>query len=644
MAIPSNEARTSDTLSKKLTAVGMQLETLTKKMSEVDRTMSTRKDRSEAIQQYNEERSSSIRGKAKSAFTEALLGKTLGGLVNKKREIGEREQFLSGIEDEQKAELLEKEKPLGDMSYGENTENVKVSFEEFKSSIEKVNDSIASMSADNAQILSIVKYIQNRVSPKDVTVASKREGEKSKVRFDPLAPEKAQYTVLSEKGKKTRFASKEEITSASWKIGRMQDQQQPEDEYAAERADLAEASKIDIAAPKEEDPNTKRYEKIIEELKEIKEILNKPSGLGGFFGGLGVGKIVGSLGKIVAKMGAKLLSTLKNALGIGAAKKAGAKATEKVVAREVGEAAAKETAEKVVAKEAGEAVAKEAVQKAATKEVGESAAKEAVETAAKSAGKEVAEKAGEKVSKEVVEKTIKKSVAKVVAKKVPAVGILAGLGFGAWRLVTEGDLTGAAKEVASGVVGTVPGPGTVASLAIDADLVAGDVAKELGMPKQDVYSMVMDELKRQIDNVTKAGEEAQKAEPIPSSESKSETTSDSSKGAPSPTPLSTPTSTPAPASNSLNLSPNIPSAAQTITPNSVGAELDRTSTQVARATTQQVVKPVVINQPAPPAVPVQQSSGDQRVFISLRHGEPALATYRASIFDHPVTHPGIFSM
>lgn len=642
MAIPSNEARTSDALSKKLTAVGMQLETLTKKMSEVDRTMSMRKDRSESIQRFEEERSSSIRGKAKSAFTEALLGKTLGGLVNKKREIGEREQFLSSIEEEQKAELLEKEKPLGEVNYGENTENVKVSFEEFKSSIEKVNDSIASMSADNAQILSIVKYIQNRVSPKDVSVASKKEGQQSKVRFDPFAPEKAQYTVLSEKGNKTRFASKEEISSASWKIGRMQDQSQPVDEYASEKADLAEASKIDIAAAKEEDPNTKRYEKILEELENIKEILSKPSGLGGFFGGLGVGKIIASLGKIVAKMGVKLASTLKKALGVGIAKKAGAKAAEKVVAREVGEAAAKETAEKVVAKEAGEAVAKEAVQKAATKEVGESAAKEAVEAAARSAGKEVAEKAGEKVSKEVVEKTIKKSVAKVVAKKVPAVGILAGLGFGAWRLVTEGDLTGASKEVASGVVGTVPGPGTVASLAIDADLVAGDVAKELGMPKEDVYSMVMDELKRQVGNVTNATKETQKAEPIPSSETKS-TTPDSD-SAPNPTPPSAASSTPSSASNSLKLAPNSPSAAQTDIPNSKGMELDRTSTQVAASMTQQIVKPVVINQPAPPAAPAQQSSGDQRVFISLRHGEPALATYRASIFDHPVTHPGNFMM
>lgn len=64
---------------------------------------------------------------------------------------------------------------------------------------------------------------------------------------------------------------------------------------------------------------------------------------------------------------------------------------------------------------------------------------------------------------------------KSIAKKIPIVGLAAGCAFGIIRL-TQGDYLGAAMEVSSGAVSLIPGYGTAASLAIDAGLVAYDLA------------------------------------------------------------------------------------------------------------------------------------------------------------------------
>ena len=94
---------------------------------------------------------------------------------------------------------------------------------------------------------------------------------------------------------------------------------------------------------------------------------------------------------------------------------------------------------------------------------------------AKAAGKEVLEDAtketAERVAKEGAEAGIKAAV-----KKVPVVGFLAGLGFGAYRLL-QGDVTGAGLEVASGTASIFAGPGTVASVGIDATLLGMDIAR-----------------------------------------------------------------------------------------------------------------------------------------------------------------------
>ena len=70
-----------------------------------------------------------------------------------------------------------------------------------------------------------------------------------------------------------------------------------------------------------------------------------------------------------------------------------------------------------------------------------------------------------------------KAVGKSLLKKIPIIGAIAGLGFGAMRAL-QGDFVGAAGEVASGVASTVPGAGTAASVAIDAGLAARDMSRE----------------------------------------------------------------------------------------------------------------------------------------------------------------------
>lgn len=81
--------------------------------------------------------------------------------------------------------------------------------------------------------------------------------------------------------------------------------------------------------------------------------------------------------------------------------------------------------------------------------------------ASKAAGKGTAKFAG-------------KAGAKSLLKKIPIIGLLAGLGFAAGRLM-DGDFLGAGMEVASGAASLVPGIGTAASVALDAGLIARDM-------------------------------------------------------------------------------------------------------------------------------------------------------------------------
>lgn len=71
-------------------------------------------------------------------------------------------------------------------------------------------------------------------------------------------------------------------------------------------------------------------------------------------------------------------------------------------------------------------------------------------------------------------KTAGKGLGKSLLKKIPGVGLVAGLGFGAQRAFS-GDFSGAGLEVLSGLTSIIPGLGTAASTAIDAGLMAKDM-------------------------------------------------------------------------------------------------------------------------------------------------------------------------
>jgi hypothetical protein len=666
-------------LDKKMTMVGSKLVELSEKMSAVQKQtksggMGGGRDRSElnamikkaeAVERFDEERESSFKYKAKQKLTVALFGRGIGGMLNERRDLKERRAFMESLDENQEkkedttAENITKESTLGEKeSYEINSEAASKSFLEIKGSIEKMSEEIKSLSSNNKEIFSVVKLIQNRVSPKDVTVKSKVEGEDpTKIRFDPFAPAGKQYSALSEKGRKARLASKEEALAASMKVARMRDEEAPTNEFSEEKADLAQASKIDIAAKEEEDPNTARYEKIIEELKDIKELLEKQQS-GGF--GLGGAGGLGGVPKALAggAMIAKLASALKNAIFKGAGKKAAAEAAEaaakKAAAKKAAEAAGKkvagETAEAVGKKVAGETA--EAAGKKVAGETAEAVGKEAVEDAAKKAAEATAKTTAKGASKEAIEKAVTGGVAKLLAKKIPFIGAAFGLGFGAWRLLTEGDATGAALEVASGLTSLVPGPGTAAGLAIDAGIIARDISRELGVPPEEALKMVNDEIQRQLGNVEQVGEkiEEKSESTLPAG---AESTTQTPPTQPTKESAATPTSTAPPTPQNAvpqametqikSLVPNV--SMESLEPNSTGYRLDKDSTQVAQNTKEvQIMQPIVVNKPAPPSQTIVQQQSNPGVFVSLRHTEPALATYRASIFDHPVTHPGNFMM
>ena len=99
--------------------------------------------------------------------------------------------------------------------------------------------------------------------------------------------------------------------------------------------------------------------------------------------------------------------------------------------------------------------------------------------------KVVVSKSGEKIAMNVVEKVIVKGAkhvprkilinvgkkAGIFAKKVPVVGLVAGIGFGAWRIIEDPtdwkSYAFAIAEVGSGAVSMVPGIGTYASVGMD---------------------------------------------------------------------------------------------------------------------------------------------------------------------------------
>ena len=109
---------------------------------------------------------------------------------------------------------------------------------------------------------------------------------------------------------------------------------------------------------------------------------------------------------------------------------------------------------------------------------GAKAVKNGATAVAKSAGSVI--KSGASVAASAggsVAKTIgKKAALSTVAKAIPGLGILAGVGFGLNALM-KGDPVAAGLHIASGIAGTIPGLGTVASVSLS----GAAAARESGM-------------------------------------------------------------------------------------------------------------------------------------------------------------------
>lgn len=161
-----------------------------------------------------------------------------------------------------------------------------------------------------------------------------------------------------------------------------------------------------------------------------------------------------------------------------------AKQVTKTAGKEVAEVAGKQIV-KTAGKEAAKTAGKEAA-KVVGKEATEVAGKQVISAATKAGGKEVAEVAGKQVVKAAGKEVAKvggKTIGKSLLKKIPGVGLIAGLGFGAERALS-GDWTGAGLELASGAASTIPGVGTAASLGIDAAIAGRDIYKAVNEPAE----------------------------------------------------------------------------------------------------------------------------------------------------------------
>ena len=130
-----------------------------------------------------------------------------------------------------------------------------------------------------------------------------------------------------------------------------------------------------------------------------------------------------------------------------------------------------------IAKSLGSSVMKTLNFLKGAKKVGQEVVEEVGEKAAKEVGKKGVETAAKKGAAKGASKLAGKSLGKTILKKIPGIGLLAGIGFGIQRAI-EGDYLGAAAELASGALSTIPGLGTAGSLAIDAGLIARDLSNQ----------------------------------------------------------------------------------------------------------------------------------------------------------------------
>ena len=114
---------------------------------------------------------------------------------------------------------------------------------------------------------------------------------------------------------------------------------------------------------------------------------------------------------------------------------------------------------------------------------------------------------------EVAGKVAAKSAGKTLAKSLPLLGLVAGTAFAADKL-SDGDVTGAALEMAAGIAGLIPGVGTAASIGLSGVSAARDLgAFDASDPKslEKATATVSDSVKS-VEKQTITSREAQIAE------------------------------------------------------------------------------------------------------------------------------------
>jgi len=171
-------------------------------------------------------------------------------------------------------------------------------------------------------------------------------------------------------------------------------------------------------------------------------------------------------------VGAVIANTIAQTLGLWGK---GGKGFGKLFGKTAGKKGATKAAAKLAAKSSTGILSKVAG-RAGLAIAGKEALKKTGGTVMKSTGKVVTGAAAKAALKKGTAKVGAKALGKGLLKKIPGIGLIAGLGFAASRLM-KGDGLGALAEVASGAASLLPGIGTAVSIAIDAGLAAKDIAK-----------------------------------------------------------------------------------------------------------------------------------------------------------------------
>ncbi len=198
-----------------------------------------------------------------------------------------------------------------------------------------------------------------------------------------------------------------------------------------------------------------------------------PALLGGGKGLLGAAALGRATGPL-SRLGGSVLKAGGRLLGMGGAGAAAAGGVGRIAATTVPKAAAAAgrhtLRDPVTGRFISRAAAAQAAQAAAPK--GILARGAAAASGAGAAASRVARNGGGALGRGIA-----KAGGKSLLKKIPVIGAIAGLGFAANRAMA-GDWKGAGLEAASGIVGTVPGLGTAASVGLDAALLARDMKNE----------------------------------------------------------------------------------------------------------------------------------------------------------------------